>query len=420
MVEELKILIINRKEQIFSRNATIVNILESLKSKAKVSELWILADSGRDISGYKSKPLEFNYKFFEDYKTDDVIEILEKEKPDVIFTLNDYEFVVRSFVLAAKFKKIPTILSLQSGFGEVYFERAISINSRFSILKQRGGFILKKYRLLLKTYRKTGYGFFKIIKIVIEDIIKPFLYSELAGRYGCDLILVVNQYMKDLLRKKGVRSKIVVTGDPVMDTIYNNISKYKKQNNSSSRMKVVLMTTATVEHGIWTRQMWEETIKQTITTICKEFSNEIELVLKIHPRSERIEDYTELLQEIGFQIPILQTENLMDVVNNADIVISYAESWGLWEVLFLEKPIIIVNLFNYPVEKMPFVKEGVAYELKNMHEFRDLISKIKNEKQNKEKIDMMISKYIFKFDNKSSERSSLAILEILKDFKTHQ
>ena len=420
MVEELKILIINRKEQIFSRNATIVNILESLKSKAKVSELWILADSGRDISGYKSKPLEFNYKFFEDYKTDDVIEILEKEKPDVIFTLNDYEFVVRSFVLAAKFKKIPTILSLQSGFGEVYFERAISINSRFSILKQRGGFILKKYRLLLKTYRKTGYGFFKIIKIVIEDIIKPFLYSELAGRYGCDLILVVNQYMKDLLRKKGVRSKIVVTGDPVMDTIYNNISKYKKQNNSSSRMKVVLMTTATVEHGIWTRQMWEETIKQTITTICKEFSNEIELVLKIHPRSERIEDYTELLQEIGFQIPILQTENLMDVVNNADIVISYAESWGLWEVLFLEKPIIIVNLFNYPVEKMPFVKERVAYELKNMHEFRDLISKIKNEKQNKEKIDMMISKYIFKFDNKSSERSSLAILEILKDFKTHQ
>jgi UDP-N-acetylglucosamine:LPS N-acetylglucosamine transferase len=420
MVEELKILIINRKEQIFSRNATIVNILESLKSKTKVNELWILADSGKDISGYKSKPLEFNYKFFEDYKTDDVIEILEKEKPDVIFTLNDYEFVVRSFVLAAKFKKIPTILSLQSGFGEVYFERDIAIKSRFNILRQRGGFILKKYKLLLKTYRKTGYGFVKIIKIVMEDAIKPFLYSELAGRYGCDLILVVNQYMVDLLKNKGVRSKIVVTGDPVMDTIYDNISKYKKQDDLGSRIKVVLMTTATVEHGIWTKKMWEETIKQTVTTICKEFSNEIDLVLKIHPRSERIEDYTELLQKIGVHVPILQTENLMDVINNADIVISYAESWGLWEVLFLEKPIVIVNLFNYPVEKMPFVKEGVAYELKNMHEFRNLISKIKNEKHNKEKINMMISKYIFKFDNKSSERSALAILELLKDFKTHQ
>ena len=69
---------------------------------------------------------------------------------------------------------------------------------------------------------------------------------------------------------------------------------------------------------------------------------------------------------------------------------------------------------------MPFVKEGVAYELKNMHEFRDLIAKIKNEKNTKEKINMMISKYIFKFDNKSSERSALAILELLKDFKTHQ
>lgn len=420
MVEELKILIINRKEQIFSRNPTIVNILESLKLKANATDLWVLADSGKDISGYKSKPLEFNYKFFEDYRTDDVIEILEKEKPDVIFTLNDYEFVVRSFILAAKFKKIPTILSLQAGFGEVYFEREISIKSRFNILRQRGGFILKKYRLLLKTYRKTGHGFLKIIKIVIEDIIKPFLYSELAGRYGCDLILVVNQYMADLLRNKGVRSKIVVTGDPLMDTVYNNLSKYRKQENLRSRMKVVLMTTAAVEHGTWTKKMWEETIRQIVTSICKEFPNEIDLVLKIHPRSERIEDYKELLQETGFHVPILQTENLMDVVNDADIVISYAESWGLWEVLFLEKPIIIVNLFNYQVDKMPFVKEGVAYELKNMHELRNLIYKIKNEKPDKEKIDMMISKHIFKFDNKAGERSALAILEFLEDFKMYQ
>ena len=35
------------------------------------------------------------------------------------------------------------------------------------------------------------------------------------------------------------------------------------------------------------------------------------------------------------------------VNSNADFVISYAESWGLWEALFLKKPIIIINLFNH-------------------------------------------------------------------------
>ena len=173
MKKKLKILIINRKEQIFSRNATIVNILESLKSEYDVTDLWILSESGKNISSYKDKPIEFNYKFFEEYKTDSILEILKKENPDLLFVTNDYEYIVRSFVLSAKFLHIPTVLSLQSGFNE-YFEKRIVIRSKFSIIFERGGFILKKYRLLLKTYFETKHNIFSIFKNFLEDLIKPF------------------------------------------------------------------------------------------------------------------------------------------------------------------------------------------------------------------------------------------------------
>ena len=248
---------------------------------------------------------------------------------------------------------------------------------------------------------------------------KPFFYPELAGRYGCDLILVINQEMKDMLKNFKIKSQIIVTGDPLMDSIYDNISKYKKKERMELPQKIVFMTTSTVEHGFWTEKMWSETITQTILQIKKEFGNKTELVLKIHPRSERKKDYEKILNKINIQIPILQEENLLDVVNEADLVISYAESWGLWEVLFLKKPIIIVNLFNYKIEKMPFVKEGMAYELKKISELKKIIKKIYDDEK-LDKVENLIEKYLFKFDNKSSERSVLAIMKLVENFKEKQ
>lgn len=419
MKKELKILIINRKEQIFSRNATILNILEALKSEFQVKDLWILSESGKNISSYESEPNDFNYKFFEEYNTDSILEILKKENPDLLFVTNDYEYIVRAFVISAKFLQIPVVLSLQAGFS-YYFEKKIAIKSRFNIILERGGFIFKKYKLLLKAYRETKHNIFEILKIVLQDIFRPFFYTELAGRYDCDLILLINQKMKDLLKKFRTKSQLVITGDPLMDSVYENISKYEKREKMNSPLKVVFMTTGVVEHGIWTKKMWSDTIKQTIAMITEEFSNEIELVLKIHPRTERIKDYETLLKEINIEIPILQTENLLDVVNNADLVISYADSWGLWEVLFLKKPLIMINLFNYEIKKMPFVKERVAFELKNLSEFKKIIIKIKRGEKTENKVEDMITKYIFKFDNKASERSVIAIKELITNFKEKQ
>ena len=417
MNEGLKILILNRRERAFVKNEGLNNIIDSLKSKTEVEDLWILTDPGKDLASYRTKPLQYNYKFLENYDPIDVLGILDIEKPNVILLPNDYEYVERAFVYAAKLKSIPTVLSLQLGFSDTRRSRDMSlIRNRISILGERGKFILKKYWFLLKTLRKIGYGVGKIFPIIIDDLISPFLDAEPAGKYGCDLILVGSEDMQRWLENRKVKSKIVITGDPLMDSVYKKSVEYKnEQKRATSKMKIVLMTTGMLEHGFWTKKIWETTVTKIITEINTKFKDDVDFLIKIHPATERIEDYERILEKVKVNIPIFQTEKLLDVINDADIIITYGESWGTWEGIFLEKPIIIVNLFDYPIEKMPFVKAGLAKELKNIDELHNLVLKLKNKKPDKEKMENFVRKYLYKLDGKASERSALAIMDVVSE-----
>lgn len=417
-MKKLKIIITNRKEWVYAQNRSINRIIESLKQKCEVEDLWILSESGKDLSGYKSEPRKFNYRFFEDYKTDNILEILDKEKPDVVLCSNDYEYLGRSFILASKHRKIPTVLLQQFGHADVFTRKDSIVRGRISILLERGWFIFKKYKVLLKTYGKIGVGIKKIIQNFIDDFFTAFSEFEPNGKYGCDLILVNSEQTKDLLEKKVVKSKIIITGDPQMDSVFNDVSKYgKKKKNENSRKKLVFLTTDVIGHGLWTKKMWETTVKQTLTEIHDRLRNKVDLVLKIHPSSERKKDYEKILKELGYDIPIFQTEKLLDILHDADVVISYAETWAMWEALFLKKPIIVINLVNYPIDMMPFVKFRIAYELKDIHKLEDVILEVLQKDQDKKNISNFINRYLYKFDGKAGERSAEAIYQLVSNFK---
>jgi len=64
-MKKLKILVLNKKERLYSPNRTINRILDSLKELASCEDFWILTESGQgDLSGYDSSPILNNYKFF--------------------------------------------------------------------------------------------------------------------------------------------------------------------------------------------------------------------------------------------------------------------------------------------------------------------------------------------------------------------
>lgn len=413
-MERLKVLLIDRKERVYTKSITNFNIINALKKKVNVNDLWILVESGRKLD-YKNQPLSFNYKFYEDYKTDDLRKILRIEKPNIILISNDYDYFIRSFVPVAKSMGIPIVLLLQMPFFDYYFDKIdrSHIRGQFSILLDRGGYVFRKFLFMLKTYKMLGYSFPYIIKIAAKEIIRAFrFYFVGVGQAGCDLILVSGESWQDNLRKKNVKSKIIVTGHAQMDYIYHKISRLEEQSDKK-RTKLVLLTTGMVEHGFWTKKEWEKTILSILGQYQKELSNEMDIVIKIHPATERKSVYVKLLKENGYDnIPIYQTEDLLTVLNDSDVVITYGYSGGAFEAIFLRKPIIVVNLFDYPINKMPFVKEGLAMEVKDINELKSQIHYAVNQGIDEDKLSKFISKYIFKFDGKSSERIADAILDL--------
>lgn len=170
------------------------------------------------------------------------------------------------------------------------------------------------------------------------------------------------------------------------------------------------MTTPLVEHGLIDEEKWEIMIKDIINNSLK--LNNAKLVIKIHPTSEKIEKYKRILNEMQINLPLYQREDLGEIISTSDIVITYGVSSGTLHGIFLKKPVIVYNPFQMPLDDMPYVREGMATELRDIKKLTDMLENIKPVED--KKIEKFISKYLYKFDGKSGLRASKVILELIK------
>lgn len=415
-MKKIKVLILNKKERLYVPNKTIDKIIEKLKELASIEDFWILSESGQSINSLTDlPPRNINFKFFEEYKTNNIIEILKIEKPDVILFSNDYDFWSRSFLVASKFLKIPSVLLMQFLFDYAKEANDNIIKGRIFHLKGRLKFIIGKYFLLLKTYQNSNFSFISIMKKIIDDILVTFTQFEPSGKYGCDLILVNNDILLESIKTQNLTSKIIITGDPQLDdVITKHIHNFNEtQKTPKSKISITFLTTSMVEHGLWSYKMWEETIVRTANVFKSQFSNTTNFIFKIHPASEKKEEYEKLFSKYEFDFQIFQSEDLGDIISNSNIVLGYGDSWSLWYALIMNKPIIIINFVNYPIKLIPFLQAGVAYEVRNESELIELISNIQNLKTDKFKQETFLKNYLYKLDGKASERSAKAILELI-------
>ena len=200
-----------------------------------------------------------------------------------------------------------------------------------------------------------------------------------------------------------------------MDDVYFKISEFKKDiNKNKLDLEFLLLTTPMVEHGLWTEKEWIQTIEKIILEIQNKFPSS-KIIVKIHPVSESLEKYSNLIKKFGNNIKIFQREDLIKIISKSDFVITYGQSSSILQAALLEKPIIVVNLFNYPLEKMPFLKEGIGIELNDIHKLKDMVTNI-HQKDIENNVKNYINKYLYKFDGNVSERASNAIIEIIKKY----
>jgi len=404
-----KILIVDRKKRLFVQDKSFTRIFDLIRKEIDVEIFWLLVNP--EVKS-KTSPLKINYKNFEDYKTDNIQEILKDESPNLVIIVNDYDFLIRAFIPAAKKLEIPTVLMLQNLNVPGYLENMDIefLKTTMKIVHQNWKDILSRFWIMIKNYRYANFSIFSILKIIFSESFIPLKqFKQPRGKYGCDLILVSGNAMKKELEKYKMNSKIVLTGRALLDDLYYYIQSYK--NKTNKKLMITLMTTPLVEHKMWSVEEWETTILEILQAVNN--LKDVDLQIKIHPLSENLNTYKNLLSKNNLSFPIFQKEELERIIMPSDIVITYGYSSGTLEANLMKKPVIVINLYDYPLEKMPFVKYGLAYELNDIKKLKQTIEKINIEKIDDIKLSRFISDTIFKFDGKATKRSAEAILDIL-------
>ncbi len=417
-MENLKILVPypNSFETISNTSLIIRSLLPILKKKVNVQIVWVLYQPEKIQSNQNNEP-EIKTLDLHDYKH--AVDLLRKEKPDIIYAAPYPEFIHYSFVIAGKFLNIPVVnllyyeLSMGNTFSQKkllssYMRRAFSNSipteesNNKKTLFRRGKYIFYKFSFLLNTLFASKMNFFKIINNVWILLKFPIQSNAiLDSKFSITKHYLQNNIIYENLLKNGFeKSSLMVTGNSMFDEYFDISEQANKKNN---KIRLLLVPDPFYEHGMWTKEQRTEILEKIIKIIIK-YKEKFSLIVKIHPSAANLDDYTKIINFIDSSIPVFQEGGIQNYLDKTDVVITYStQSTGLIYSLLSKKPIIVCNFFNEKLEE--FMDTRLVIECnstdsleKTLHGsflHNSLYQKIRNE---------YISKYLFKGDGLAGKR----------------
>jgi UDP-N-acetylglucosamine:LPS N-acetylglucosamine transferase len=396
------------------------NIFTALKKHTSLEIIWVV------YMPKKLQPnnLKSNIKIIDIHNYSNALEILNKEKPDVIFAWATHNFIDYAFSLAAKKMNIPVV----SGFSRTLSQAATS-SFKFNVnllfektvptdiveekqFMKRGRFFLYKYNFLLKTQFAIKMkkfeiikDFFILLKIYLSNPILP-MYSKFEN----SLHWVSGEELFQVLIDKGFdKSKLVLSGHPMYDQTIKKIKLYEPRIKNQNIINVLFAPGTLAEHGFADKLDQEKTIQDIVKIIST--NKNIKLKIKIHPSSAILSDYQKLVNSINPNIPIFQDGDFLDFLNEADVLISFSDSSIIGESLIAKKPVIIVNFTSIDDD---IIKRGLAFECKNISSLPKMIDQsLSSNIASEKKMQKFISEFFYKLDGKASERIANSIIKLI-------
>ena len=423
-MKKLTILIPNSRPPYVKGTETvqIKNIMSHVNEKIQTKLVWVIFQPSK-INNYEKFDGEIIN--FDDYC--DAIEIVDKIKPDII--LNETEFFTQSvaFGLAAKFRNIPLVTYCLVSYVETSL--LFNIRSKLRILFSNDVFLQttdsnesmlkfnqRKLKFIEKTLKKMGYNKMKIIYFLIHFILKQFFafsYVPVSKLIEGDLNLCSNIKWADYLIKNDFKkSSIVVTGDPYLDTLFLNSKNSDKIKNKPGITKILFCTSPMHEHGYVSKKEENDVILKTIDKIIQ--NKNFEITLKIHPSTSSKTEYEKMLDKR--EIKIYQKEDLMDILPQFNVMITYGASSVIPYAIILKKPIVFLDMFSYTKNLNLFYDELVAVRCDQISELEQKIYQSMKKEINEIHYKKYIEKHLGMFDGKSSARSCESILKFLDNF----
>jgi hypothetical protein len=416
-MNNLKILVPypNSFDVVSNTSLIIHSLLPILKKKINVQILWVLYQPEK-IQSNKNNGSEIITLDLHDYVN--AVDLLQKEKPDIIYVAPFPEFIHYSFAIAGKFLKIPVVnlLYYELSMGNTlstkqlsssYIRRAFSnsvpteeFGNKKTFLR-RGKYIFYKFSFLINTLFATKMNFFKIIKDAFTLLSFPIKSNAiLDSKFSITKHYLQNYIIYENLLKNGFKeSSLLVTGNSMFDEYFDSSGEITINN----KIRLLLAPDAFYEHGSWTKEQRSEILEKIIKYIMKH-KEKFSLIVKIHPSAANLDDYRKIIHSIDPSIPVFQDGGIQNYLDKTDVVISYStQSTGLIYSLLSKKPIIICNFFKEELEE--FIDTRLIIECKSIDSFeKTLNGTFSHDSIYEELRNQYISKYLFKGDGLSGMR----------------
>lgn len=292
-------------------------------------------------------------------------EIIEKEKPKVLFLTYESDALGRCLITAAKNKKVRTI-AMQHGmiteFHPAYYHSKED----------------------METY--------------------PLADKTLVYGLNDKEILTVNcNYPKN---------RVVVTGQPRYDALVKspfNKEKICRELGLDSNKKILVW--ATQPFGGWI----DKKFRKGMVDAMKKFP-ELQLVIKLHPKEVSKSVYRELTKNLSNNIVIIKEEkSANELLYICDVMLTGWSTTAL-EAMIFDKDVITLNLTGRE-DPVPYAKSGAALGVYSEEKIADSIKKALHDKKTKENLEKnrkkFIEKYLYKVDGNSTKRVVKSVEEYL-------
>lgn len=362
------------------------------------------------------------------------VSIIEDVKPDLVLINGSIDFHNIEVALAAKFKKIPLVTfffrnivpaTIYSPFDTVririrgLFSNKVSDNNSVS----KGNrlkwfrFYLNQFHFLRKTIQAMNYNLFQQINFIIfytKTIMfcpAPIHKAISGNRNLCS----VSKWVERLTNHEFIKSSIFLVGDPYFDQLYSEIQKNKNDQHFNSDKTGILFCTSTMhEHDYCSKNEEYNLIKNTILEILSH--ERLEVAVKIHPSTASREEFVEeIMKKLPTKIELYQKENLVNLLNQYDIMVSYGGSGAILYGVLLGKPVINLQFNTRATGNNVWIDDNLIIKCES---FNTLVSNIMKSKKTifqKKHYDNFIKTNLGIFDGRSSERAAIVITEILND-----
>jgi|TARA_B110000495_G_C23027973_1_gene611342 hypothetical protein len=399
-------------------------ICETLSKKIELKIIWVMFPS---IPAYEKSDLtSINHDVLFFNKSDNLVKLFKNIKPDIVFINGSLDFHNVTTNLVSKSLKIPVFSLFFRNPYVVKLSSVSALNARFSGLTTKYTDNTKKSKptrlFTIKFYFNQFHSLYSTLKSLKFTKIQSFSFilkyvkiisidvnpadQIISGNLNfCN----VEQMKQVLLDSNFVDSSISIVGDPYFDN-QNIINEKTISEKKSEKYSILFCPSPNHEHGLCSMNKEFNLIIDTINIIQK---NDIEIALKIHPSSSRIDEYVTMLKgKISKPIHIFQSENLTDLFDNYDIMLTYGGTGAMHDAVLLGKPIV-----NLDIDKK-LTGQPIHYDDKIITHCKNLDSLIQDIQISYEKIitPKDIESFFQKYLGYSKIKPSVKISDIILSF----